>query len=240
MILASCKFRILTLLCLNRKFEHFTLSELLPTRFVSSEYFHLLNFSHLGQITPLEQGLAIMSYRFTEEKRRPQPITFPLPPPPRPPPVTDQQRQQDSRNASDSTQRGQRSANATPMISPVESRPPVSGSGRSRTAMATFTNLIDQARVSSPRKSEHGSWTGSNVGSTARSRQSGRSQDDAVTAQAQLEALDEETARGKMESRAEKNLFKMTGQIPPTPTTGEYASMLLRPCTKHYRFCERG
>ncbi|KAI4605727.1 hypothetical protein J4E80_010510 [Alternaria sp. BMP 0032] len=81
--------------------------------------------------------------------------------------------------------------------------------------MATFTNLIDQAR--SPRKSDHGSWISSNAGSTARSRQSERSQHEAVAAQAQIEALDEETARGKVESRAEKNLFKMTGQVPPTP-----------------------
>jgi hypothetical protein len=169
-----------------------------------------------------------MSYRFTEEKKRPPPIKLPLPPLPRPPPATDQQRQQ-----------GQRSANTTPLISPVESRPPASGSGRSRTAMATFTNLIDQARVSSPRKSDHESWGGSNVGSTARSRQSGRSQD-AAAAQAQLEALDEETARGKMEARAEENLFKMTGQIPPTSTIGEHTALC--PCThtKLYRFRKRG
>ncbi|EOA83221.1 uncharacterized protein SETTUDRAFT_119828 [Exserohilum turcica Et28A] len=41
-----------------------------------------------------------------------------------------------------------------------------------------------------------------------------------MAAQAQLEALDEKTARGKIESRSERNMFKMTGQIPPTPTTG--------------------
>ncbi|KAL1796646.1 hypothetical protein ACET3X_005186 [Alternaria dauci] len=162
-----------------------------------------------------------MSYRHDDDRKRPPPIAVPYPlPPPRPPPdtaPTDQQRQQHTRNASSSA-KGQRSAGTTPLLSPVESHPPASGSGRSRNAMATFTNLIEQARVSSPRKSEHGSWTGSSFGSTAHSRQSGRSQNDAAAAQARLEALDEETARGKMESRAEKNLFKLTGQIPPTPT----------------------
>ncbi|KAI4956234.1 hypothetical protein J4E91_000445 [Alternaria rosae] len=145
-----------------------------------------------------------MSYQFTEEKKRPPPITLPLPPPPRPLPATSQQWQQ-----------GQRSTDNTPLTSPIESQTPASGSGRSRTAMTTFVNLIDRAR--SPRKSDHGSWISSNVGSTARSRQSGRSQHEAVAAQAQIEALDEETARGKVESRAEKNLFKMTSQVPPTP-----------------------
>lgn len=106
--------------------------------------------------------------------------------------------------------------------------------------MATFTNLIDQARVSSPRKSEHGSWAGSNVGSATRPRQSGRSQYDAAAAQARLEALDEETARGKMESRAEESLFKLTGQIPPTPTAGKYTSSCSFSGTEYCRFCRRG
>lgn len=171
-----------------------------------------------------------MSYQYVDEKKRPPPIAISNPlPPPRPPPVaapTDQQSQQDTRNASNSTRKGQRSTNTTPLVSPVESHPPTSGSGRSRNAMATFTNLIDQARVSSPRKS--GSWAGSNIGSTARSRQSGRSQHDAAAAQARLEALDEETARGKMESRAEKNLFKLTGHIPPTPKFADEDDVYIR------------
>lgn len=103
--------------------------------------------------------------------------------------------------------------------------------------MATFANLIDQAR--SPRKSDHGSWISSNVGSTARSRQSGRSQHEAVAAQAQIEALDEETARGKVESRGEKNLFKMTGEVPPTPMIGESMVLRIHFCTKTYRFDKR-
>ncbi|KAG9189338.1 hypothetical protein G6011_06206 [Alternaria panax] len=162
-----------------------------------------------------------MSYRNVDDRKRPPPIAILNPlPPPRPPPgaaPTNQQSQKHSRNASNST-KGRLSTGNTPLFSPVESHPPASGSSRSRNAMATFTNLIDQARVSSPRKLKHASWTGSNVDSTARSRQSGRSQHDAAAAQARLEALDEETARGKMESRAEKNIFKLTGQIPPTPT----------------------
>lgn len=168
-----------------------------------------------------------MAYQFTEEKKRPPPITLPLPPPPRPLPTIDQQRQQ-----------GQRSTDNTPLTSPIESHTPASGSGRSRTAMATFTNLIDQAR--SPRKSDHGSWISSNAGSTARSRQSGRSQHEALAAQAQIEALDEETARGKVESRAEKNLFKMTGQVPPTPMIGESMLLCMHSRAKIYRFGKRG
>lgn len=58
--------------------------------------------------------------------------------------------------------------------------------------------------------------------STVRSRQSEHSYRSATTAQAQLEALgkDETTTRSHIEARTEKKLFKMTGQIPPTPTTG--------------------
>ncbi|KAJ4335881.1 hypothetical protein N0V95_008775 [Ascochyta clinopodiicola] len=66
--------------------------------------------------------------------------------------------------------------------------------------MTTLSSLMEQAR-GSPRKSDSGS---------------------VPTAQAQLEALDEDevTTRSQIESRTEKKLFKMTGQIPPTPTTG--------------------
>ncbi|EUC48151.1 hypothetical protein COCMIDRAFT_88146 [Bipolaris oryzae ATCC 44560] len=79
---------------------------------------------------------------------------------------------------------------------------------------------MEQARVSSPIKSDRDSTVGSRRGSTSRSKQSGRSQQSAMTAQAQLEALDQKTARSEIESRSERNFFKMTGQIPPTPTTG--------------------
>ncbi|KAF3033996.1 hypothetical protein E8E12_005855 [Didymella heteroderae] len=86
--------------------------------------------------------------------------------------------------------------------------------------MTTLTDLMDQARGSS-HKSECGSVPSRHT-STARSRQSERSQRSATAAQARLEALDEDgtTLRSQIESRMEKQLFKMTGQIPPTPTTG--------------------
>ncbi|KAJ6196103.1 hypothetical protein J3E72DRAFT_220900, partial [Bipolaris maydis] len=110
------------------------------------------------------------------------------------------------------------------MTTPVDlagARTQHSAPGRSRNAMATLNNLMEQARVSSPIKSDRGSTSGSRRGSTSRSKQSGRSQQSATAAQAQLEALDQKTARGEIESRSERNFFKMTGQIPPTPTTGE-------------------
>ncbi|KAF3033458.1 hypothetical protein E8E11_002000 [Didymella keratinophila] len=86
--------------------------------------------------------------------------------------------------------------------------------------MTNLTDLMDQAR-GSPRKSNYGSIP-SRHNSTARSRQSERSQRSAKAAQARLEALDkdETTLRSRIESRTEKQLFKMTGQIPPTPTAG--------------------
>lgn len=88
--------------------------------------------------------------------------------------------------------------------------------------MTTLSGLMDQAR-SSPRKSVCGSVP-SRRGSTARSRQSERSHRSATVAQAKLEGLDEDeiTTRSQIESRTEKKLFKMTGQIPPTPTTGVF------------------
>ncbi|KAJ4369405.1 hypothetical protein N0V86_009237 [Didymella sp. IMI 355093] len=86
--------------------------------------------------------------------------------------------------------------------------------------MTTLSDLVDQARAS-PRKPDYGSVP-SRHSSTARSRQSERSQRSAAAAQARLEALDEDksTLRSQIESRTEKKLFKMTGQIPPTPITG--------------------
>jgi hypothetical protein len=163
-----------------------------------------------------------MSYRYDDEKKRPPPINippFPLPPSRLP---STRDRQREARNASNSTH--YRSNGSTPLTTPVEPTGtllPPTGSGRSR--KATFKEV---PRVSSPRKSDHGSTrTADSHGhsSTARSKQSERSRRSAVAAQAQLEALGEETVRGQVESRHERNLFKMTGQIPPTPTTGKYA-----------------
>ncbi|KAH7065764.1 hypothetical protein BKA63DRAFT_454542 [Paraphoma chrysanthemicola] len=168
-----------------------------------------------------------MSDSFEDRKKRPPPIEIlPIPrhmPVSRGPQasVNDQQQQQqppplrDQRNASSSTQQGAQSA-TTPLTSPLEhdaSRLPLpqSGSQKSRaSAMTTLTNLMEQARAS-PRKSDSGK-------STARSRYSERSNRSAAVAQAQLETVvgDERTTRGKIESRTELNLFKMTGQVPPT------------------------
>jgi hypothetical protein len=163
-----------------------------------------------------------MSYRYDDEKKRPPPISIPpFPLPPSRPSHTREpaaRQQQDNGNASSSTQQGHRSTGSTPLTTPVEPTGtllPPTGSGRSR--KATFA---DVPRVSSPRRSDHGSTrTADSHGrsSTARSKQSERSRRSAVAAQAQLESLGEETVRGQIESRHERNLFKMTGQIPPTP-----------------------
>jgi hypothetical protein len=167
----------------------------------------------------------------TDQKKRPPPLHIPPLPLAQRAPVTKpnrsyqtQQQQWGTRDASNSTQQGPRSAGITPLTSPLEHdgpRPPHTGSSKSRTsAMATLSHLVDQAR-SSPRKSEQGSTVNSQRGSTTRSRHSEHSHKSAAAAQAQLEALDEKTSRGRIESRSERNFFKMTGQVPPTPTTGK-------------------
>lgn len=171
-------------------------------------------------------------------KRRPPPIAIPQLPSSQAVPVphatinpsaqTKGSGQHAQRFAFSSTQQGMRSGANTPLTSPLDLDEfrvvlPNSGSQASRhrsSAMTNLADLMDQAR-GSPRKSEYGS-SNSRHNSTARSRQSDRSQRSAAVAQAQLEALDEETLRSRIESRTEKNLFKMTGQIPPTPTTGKY------------------
>jgi hypothetical protein len=141
-----------------------------------------------------------------------------------------QQKQTVSRNASSSTQQGPRSAKSELTSSSAfssehgDSRAPNSGSQRSRaSALATLSTMIDQARAS-PRKSETGkSETGSTrVKSTTRSKHSVRSQHSAKSSEAPVEGTDndERTSRAKIEARSERNLFKMTGQVPPTPMTG--------------------
>ena len=173
-----------------------------------------------------------MSSHYDDQKKRPPPINIPPLPLPRPveAPNTaqvkrDRQQQLDGRNASNSTQAEGRSAGSTPLTSPLEqdgSYLPRSQSQTSKSGVsvkATFSNLMDQARVS-PLRSEHSFTINSHPGSTTRSRHSGRSYHSAAGAQAQLEALDEKTSRGQIESRNEQRLFKMTGQLPPTPTIG--------------------
>ncbi|USP77829.1 hypothetical protein yc1106_05103 [Curvularia clavata] len=135
-----------------------------------------------------------------------------------------EKRPQYAQNSSNATHQGQRSVGASSVTTPVdpaEIHLPHSGSGKGRNAVTELTNVMEQKIASSSQKSDYGSVTGSSHGSTTRSKRSGRSQQSAVAAQAELEALDELTARGEIESRSERNLFKLTGQIPPTPGNGD-------------------
>ena len=161
-----------------------------------------------------------MSSRSGERSRRPPPL-------PTKPPSFSQQQQQ-TQNASNSNQQEQNSAEPSSMNTPRDvavKRPAHSGSSRSRNAVAALPSLLEQRTASSPHKSDHGSSTGSVHGSTTRSKQSARSQQSAAAAQAQLEALDEKTARGEIESRSGRNLFQMTGQIAPA---GKYPAIVVR------------
>jgi hypothetical protein len=180
-----------------------------------------------------------MSAPTAHHRKRPPPIAIPPLPPSRlvsgpnasanAPPRARGTGEHSQRFTSSSTQQAMRSRTTTPLTSPLEpdeSRLAVPGSGSQASkhrasAMTTLSNLMDQAR-GSPHKSECGSVP-SRRGSTVRSRQSERSHRSATTAQAQLEALgeDESTTRSLIESRSERQLFKMAGQIPPTPTTGK-------------------
>ncbi|KZM23871.1 uncharacterized protein EKO05_0011468 [Ascochyta rabiei] len=179
-----------------------------------------------------------MSAPTFDHKKRPPPIAIPPLLPSRPvpgpnafanaPSHTKGSTQYLQRLASSPTQQAACSETTTPLTSPLEPDEsrlaiPNSGSQTSKhrsSAMTTLTSLMEQAR-GSPRKSDCGSVP-SRHGSTARSKQSEYSHRSATIAQAQLEALDEDgtTTRSQIESRTEKKLFKMTGQIPPTPTTG--------------------
>jgi hypothetical protein len=170
-----------------------------------------------------------MADPFDDQKKRPPPIQIP----PLPRHILGhasqttisghpQQQQPGTKNVSSFTQQGSRFA-TTPLTSPLEhdgSCLPHSGSQKSRaSAMTTLTGLMEQARAS-PHKSEQGSTM---ARSTTRSGHSERSRHSAIIVQAELEALDpnESTSRGKIELRTEKNLFKMTGQVPPTPIAGK-------------------
>lgn len=168
-----------------------------------------------------------MSTPALDDKRRPPPIAIPEWPPSRSVPGREASTYA-QRFASSSTQHATRSGTATPLTSPIDPDDvqvaiPKSGSQASRhcsSGIPSLSGLIDHAR-SSPRKSDSSSVP-SRRGSTARSRQSERSHRSAAVAQVQLEALDEDetTIRSQIESRTERNLFKMTGQVPPTPKSG--------------------
>lgn len=179
-----------------------------------------------------------MSSPAADYKKRPPPIAIPQWPPCRTGPARDASIRAPShtkssdqhlqRFVSSSPQPAVRSGTTTPLTSPLEPddvrlaiQKSGSHSSKHRTsAMTSLSGLMDQAR-SSPRKSDSGSLP-SRQGSTTRSRQSERSCRSAAAAQAQLEALeeDETTTRSQIESRTERRLFKMTGQVPPTPATG--------------------
>lgn len=178
-----------------------------------------------------------------DDKKRPPPIAIPLWPPSRTTPEQNasikatRQTGAYSRNpqrfASSSTQAAEPIQTNTPLTSPLqldeagtyEARGPVSKSSSQASrhlspAMTTLSDLMDQGR--NLHHSSDSSSMPSRHNSTARSRQSERSYRSAAAAQAKFEALggDETTARSQIESRSEKQLFKMTGQIPPTPIAG--------------------
>lgn len=183
-----------------------------------------------------------MSSPYEDPKKRPPAVNIPPLPLPRPVQAAnipqmncDGQQQRSARNASNSTQHGPRNMGSIPLTSPLEqdtARLPPSQSQTIKShasAKSTLTNIADQAHAS-PRLSDHSSTMGSQRGATTRSRHSERSYHSAAAAQAQLEALDERTTRGRMEERNEHKLFKMTGQVPPTPITGMCSSTALRRC----------
>jgi hypothetical protein len=171
-----------------------------------------------------------MSDPFDDHKKRPPPIL--IPPVPQQTAATHIMRTKTSeheqplqqpatmRNAPSSTQQGPHSA-SPPLTSPLEhdvSRYPLpkSGSQRSRTAaMTNLTGLMQQAR-SSPQKSDQG------IRSTTQSKHSALSRQSANSVYAQLDTpeRDERTSRGKIEARTEMHMFKMSGQVPPTPIAG--------------------
>lgn len=186
-----------------------------------------------------------MSNPYGDYKKRPPPIAIPTWPQSRPTPGpnafataqarSDQQHQQSQQYQQ---QRGASNFASVPaarsVTDPMASLPTqnVSRSGsqgnKSRSsAMTTLSNLMDQARMS-PRKSHQSASMPSRRGTT-HSKHSEASYHSATAAQAQLEALDAGTmltTRAQIESRTERKLFKMTGQIPPTPMTGMYLHSL--------------
>jgi hypothetical protein len=173
-----------------------------------------------------------MADSYDEHKKRPPPIAVPSWPQPRQTPGpnafansqarSDQQQQDASNNASAHARRTTRSV-TSPLASPLEQNVSRSASHASKnraSAMTTLSYLMDQARMS-PRKSESSSMP--SCRGTSHSRYSEASHRSATAAQARLEALDQDTTvttRAQIESRTERKLFKMTGQIPPTPVTG--------------------
>jgi hypothetical protein len=193
-----------------------------------------------------------MADSYDEHKKRPPPIAVPSWPQPRQTPGpnafanlqarSDQQQQDASNNASAHARRTTRSV-TSPLASPAEqnvSRSVSHASKNRASAMTTLSHLMDQARMS-PRKSESSSMPSRR--GTSHSRHSEASHRSATAAQARLEALDQDTTmttRAQIESRTERKLFKMTGQIPPTPVTGMCPHSIPYQDTDYYRYCRCG
>lgn len=89
------------------------------------------------------------------------------------------------------------------------------------TTDTTKGSLTKPERISSPRKEGYGPTRGGYNSATARSKLSERKDQAVAATLAMLEGVDEETNRAKIEALSEKKLFKLTGQVPPTPTTGK-------------------
>lgn len=195
-----------------------------------------------------------MADSYDDRKKRPPPIAIPSWPQPRPTPghnafaaqarskqQQQQQEQQDSNLVSAPAQHAVRSV-TSPLTSP-EQNVSRSGSHASKSrasALSALSNLMDQARMS-PRKSGQFSSMPTRRG-TSRSKHSEASHCSATAAQARLEALDQDTAvttRAQIELRTERKLFKMTGQVPPTPIAGMRPQMLLllNQATNSCRYC---
>lgn len=180
-----------------------------------------------NSITDTETGQVNgMASQYPEYKRRPPPIEIPRAVPgPNAFAIAAKQDASDRRREDKPSQRQSptRSSDNTPFPFPLRDGsgdatrlPPKSRSS----AITTFASLMDQARGSSPRKSEHSS-TVSRHGSTTRSRHSERSYLSAASRKGQLGGLGEEnkTSRGELEAQSERKFFKMMGQIPQTPAS---------------------
>jgi hypothetical protein len=174
-----------------------------------------------------------------EPKKRPPPITIPLPYKPRAIPgpnafaVTTNAKQDGPNRNKDE----RRSANDTPVSSPLEDVIlPAPGSQHSRkdgsSRGSAMTAVMEFARGSSPRKSDGLSSTNNRHGpapmSSTKSRYSHRSHRSATSSRPGTagqkstgEEEDHATVRSQIESRAEKKLFKMMGQIPGSPAAGK-------------------
>ncbi|EDU42468.1 conserved hypothetical protein [Pyrenophora tritici-repentis Pt-1C-BFP] len=85
------------------------------------------------------------------------------------------------------------------------------------TGVGNFLRAIS-ARSSSPH--HHTNNNNNNNTPTAPDTLSERIEKNRAGALAMLEGRGEETSRARIEARSERNLFKLTGQVPPTPTTG--------------------